>query len=96
MLRRVDRAVFTPRPRVDSALLRLVRTGPAASEWMVEGRPRRVRAPPQDARRLARARRGRGPGRRRARRSAELGIAESARAEQLTPAQFEAVAERLR
>jgi 16S rRNA (adenine1518-N6/adenine1519-N6)-dimethyltransferase len=30
MLRSVDRAVFTPRPRVDSALLRLVRRGPAA------------------------------------------------------------------
>jgi 16S rRNA (adenine1518-N6/adenine1519-N6)-dimethyltransferase len=30
LLRRVDRAVFVPRPRVDSALLRLRRTGPAA------------------------------------------------------------------
>jgi 16S rRNA (adenine1518-N6/adenine1519-N6)-dimethyltransferase len=29
LLRTVDRAVFTPRPRVDSALLRLRRTGPA-------------------------------------------------------------------
>ena len=29
LLRRVDRAVFKPRPRVDSALLRLQRTGPA-------------------------------------------------------------------
>lgn len=29
MLRAVDRAVFTPRPRVDSALLALRRTGPA-------------------------------------------------------------------
>ena len=29
MLRKVDRAVFTPRPRVDSALLGLRRTGPA-------------------------------------------------------------------
>ena len=35
MLRPVDRAVFTPRPRVDSALLRLERTGPAASEPVV-------------------------------------------------------------
>ena len=31
LLRTVDRAVFTPRPRVDSALLRLVRRRPAAS-----------------------------------------------------------------
>ena len=30
LLRTVDRAVFTPRPRVDSALLRLRRVGPAA------------------------------------------------------------------
>ncbi len=32
MLRTVDPAVFVPRPRVDSALLRLTRKGPAASE----------------------------------------------------------------
>ena len=32
LLRAVDRAVFTPRPRVDSALVRLERHGPAASE----------------------------------------------------------------
>jgi 16S rRNA (adenine1518-N6/adenine1519-N6)-dimethyltransferase len=31
LLRKVDRAVFKPRPRVDSALLRLRRFGPAAS-----------------------------------------------------------------
>jgi len=31
LLRAVDPAVFTPRPRVDSALLRLERTGPAAT-----------------------------------------------------------------
>ena len=31
LLRRVDRAVFTPRPRVDSALIGLRRLGPAAS-----------------------------------------------------------------
>ena len=30
LLRKVDRAVFKPRPRVDSAILRLRRTGPAA------------------------------------------------------------------
>jgi 16S rRNA (adenine1518-N6/adenine1519-N6)-dimethyltransferase len=32
LLRGVDRAVFSPRPRVDSALLRLRRRGPAAPE----------------------------------------------------------------
>ena len=32
ILRTVDRAVFVPRPRVDSALLALRRSGPAASE----------------------------------------------------------------
>jgi 16S rRNA (adenine1518-N6/adenine1519-N6)-dimethyltransferase len=35
MLRKVDRAVFKPRPRVDSALLRLERRGPAASPEVV-------------------------------------------------------------
>jgi 16S rRNA (adenine1518-N6/adenine1519-N6)-dimethyltransferase len=35
LLRTVDRAVFTPRPRVDSALLRLERTGPAATPQVV-------------------------------------------------------------
>ena len=32
LVRRVDRAVFTPRPRVDSAVVRLVRRGPAPDE----------------------------------------------------------------
>src|SRR5947208_2353600 len=35
LLRGVDRAVFTPRPRVDSALLRLVRRAPAPSQALV-------------------------------------------------------------
>lgn len=35
LLRTIDRAVFRPRPRVDSALLRLDRHGPAASERVV-------------------------------------------------------------
>ena len=35
LLRTVDRAVFVPRPRVDSALLRLERTGTAAPERLV-------------------------------------------------------------
>jgi 16S rRNA (adenine1518-N6/adenine1519-N6)-dimethyltransferase len=32
LLRRVDRAVFNPRPRVDSAIVRLVRRGPPANQ----------------------------------------------------------------
>jgi 16S rRNA (adenine1518-N6/adenine1519-N6)-dimethyltransferase len=32
LIRRVDRAVFSPRPRVDSAIVRLVRRGPAPGE----------------------------------------------------------------
>ena len=44
LLRAVDRAVFTPRPRVDSALIGLRRTGPAAapggrSRWCATGSP---------------------------------------------------------
>ena len=35
LLRAVDRAVFTPRPRVDSALIGLRRTGPAAAPAVV-------------------------------------------------------------
>jgi 16S rRNA (adenine1518-N6/adenine1519-N6)-dimethyltransferase len=35
MLRTVDRAVFTPRPRVDSAVLRLDRRGEPPSEGLV-------------------------------------------------------------
>ncbi len=35
LLRTVDRAVFTPRPRVDSALIGLRRTGPAAPAAVV-------------------------------------------------------------
>jgi 16S rRNA (adenine1518-N6/adenine1519-N6)-dimethyltransferase len=36
MVRAVDPAVFTPRPRVGSALIRLVRRGPAASPRLAE------------------------------------------------------------
>lgn len=36
MLRRVDRAVFVPRPRVDSAVLALTRRGPAPSRPTVQ------------------------------------------------------------
>jgi 16S rRNA (adenine1518-N6/adenine1519-N6)-dimethyltransferase len=94
MLRPVDRAVFTPRPRVDSALLRLERTGPAASEPVV----RLVRDAFAHRRKaLARSLEHAGEGRREAARAAlaDLGLPENARAEQLSPAEFAALAERL-
>jgi 16S rRNA (adenine1518-N6/adenine1519-N6)-dimethyltransferase len=94
MLRPVGRAVFTPRPRVDSALLRLERTGPAASEPVV----RLVRDAFAHRRKaLARSLELAGEGRREVARAAlaDLGLPEDARAEQLSPAQFAALAERL-
>ena len=94
LLRAVDRAVFKPRPRVDSALLRLVRRGPAAPPGLVAGwcgAPSRT----GESRWRARwsspaARRGRGPrgaGRARAR--------PGARAEALAPEDFARLAARL-
>jgi 16S rRNA (adenine1518-N6/adenine1519-N6)-dimethyltransferase len=94
MLRTVDRAVFTPRPRVDSALLALRRIGPAASEEVSrlvhDAFAHRRKA-------LARSLEHARPGRRDAARAAlaALGLREDARAEQLSPAQFAALAEKL-
>ena len=94
LLRTVDRAVFRPRPRVDSALIGLRRTGPAAAPA--------VAALVRDAfahrrKSLARSLEHARPGARdRAREAlAELGLPADARAEQLSPAQFAALAERL-
>ncbi len=92
MLRTVDRAVFTPRPRVDSALIGLRRIGPAASSDARRPGPRRVRAPAQVTGALARARAAGHRASRRARRSPGSGLAADARAEQLTPEQFVALA----
>jgi len=95
LLRTVDRAVFTPRPRVDSALLRLERTGPAPDDRVA----RLVRDAFAHRRKaLARSLEHAAPGRRTAAREAlaELGFPENARAEQLAPADFAALAERLR
>ena len=95
LLRTVDRAVFNPRPRVDSALLRLERTGPAADDRVA----RLVRDAFAHRRKaLARSLEHAAPGRRAAAREAlgELGFPEDARAEQLAPADFAALAERLR
>ncbi len=94
LLRTIDRAVFKPRPRVDSALLRLERIGPAADP--------RVASLVRDAfahrrKSLARSLEHARPGSRdRARAAlADLGLAEDARAERLGPAEFAALAEAL-
>lgn len=91
IVRKVDPAVFKPRPRVDSAILRLRRTGPGAD------------APTRDLVRAAFAHRRKTlarsleihglkgvPQPRAAARAglAELGLPEDARAERLTPSQF--------
>jgi 16S rRNA (adenine1518-N6/adenine1519-N6)-dimethyltransferase len=94
LLRSVDRAVFKPRPRVDSALLRLERIGPAASEPVARlVREAFAHRRKSVARSLELAR----PGSRDAVRAAlrELGLSEDARAEQLAPAQFAKLAEGL-
>jgi 16S rRNA (adenine1518-N6/adenine1519-N6)-dimethyltransferase len=87
LLRGVDRAVFTPRPRVDSALIALRRRGPAA--------PEPVRRLVHDAfahrrKSLARSLELAAPGGREAARAAlrETGLREDARAESLSPQEY--------
>jgi 16S rRNA (adenine1518-N6/adenine1519-N6)-dimethyltransferase len=87
ILRTVDRAVFTPRPRVASALIALRRTGPAA--------PEPVRRLVHDAfahrrKSLARSLELAAPGGREAARAAlrDAGLAEDSRAEALSPEDF--------
>jgi 16S rRNA (adenine1518-N6/adenine1519-N6)-dimethyltransferase len=94
LLRTVDRAVFTPRPRVDSALLRLERVRPAPSEAVV----RLVREAFAHRRKsLARSLEHARPGGRDAVRAAleRLGLGADARAEQLAPGDFERLAAQL-
>jgi 16S rRNA (adenine1518-N6/adenine1519-N6)-dimethyltransferase len=94
LLRTVNRAVFTPRPRVDSALLRLVRIGPAAPAPIA----RLVREAFAHRRKsLARSLEHARPGGREAVRAAlaELSLPEDARAEQLSPADFVRLADAL-
>jgi 16S rRNA (adenine1518-N6/adenine1519-N6)-dimethyltransferase len=94
MLRTVDRAVFTPRPRVDSALLRLERRSPGADPRLA----RLVRDAFAHRRKaLARSLELTEPGRRDEARAAlaAIGLPEDARAEQLSPENFAALAERL-
>lgn len=87
LLRPVARTVFTPPPRVDSALVRLERTGPAAAEPVA----RLVREAFAHRRKsLARSLEHARPGSREAVRGAlaDAGLPADARAEQLTPRQF--------
>ncbi|MGH2952716.1 MAG: 16S rRNA (adenine(1518)-N(6)/adenine(1519)-N(6))-dimethyltransferase RsmA [Solirubrobacterales bacterium] len=94
LLRPVDRAVFTPRPRVDSALLGLTRTASAAPQPVVElVHDAFAHRRKSLARSLEHAR----PGTREPAREAleALGLPADARAEQLSPLQFVALAERL-
>src|SRR3954465_13849230 len=95
LLRAVDPAVFKPRPRVDSAVLRLRRTGPGAD---AETR-KLIRAAFAHRRKsLARSLEHAEPGSLGPARAAlaELGLPEDARAEALAPEQFAALAEKLR
>jgi 16S rRNA (adenine1518-N6/adenine1519-N6)-dimethyltransferase len=99
LIRRVDPAVFKPRPRVASAILRLRRTGPGADAATRD----LVRAAFAHRRKtLARSVEIAGlrgvPAPRAAARAglAELGLPEDARAESLAPAQFAALSAILR
>jgi 16S rRNA (adenine1518-N6/adenine1519-N6)-dimethyltransferase len=94
LLRTVDRAVFKPRPRVDSALIGLERIGPAPAAGVValvrDGFAHRRKS-------LARSLEYARPGVRDSVREAlvGLGLAADARAEQLAPRQFAALAAEL-
>jgi 16S rRNA (adenine1518-N6/adenine1519-N6)-dimethyltransferase len=94
LVRRVDPAVFKPRPRVDSAILGLRRTGPGADRATRE----LIRAAFAHRRKsLARSLEHREKGSlARARTAlAELGLAADSRAEALSPAQFAALSAKL-
>jgi 16S rRNA (adenine1518-N6/adenine1519-N6)-dimethyltransferase len=94
MLRRVDPAVFRPRPRVDSAILRLRRRGPAASQPTRE----LVRAAFAHRRKaLPRSLELSRPGSLAPARAAlaELGLPENSRAEALSPEQFATLSSKL-
>ncbi len=87
LLRTVDRAVFKPRPRVDSALLRLVRRGPGADPelaGLVRAAFAHRRKPLAGSLELSG-----GPSRGSVREAlGELGLDPQARAEALAPADF--------
>ncbi len=94
LVRTVDPAVFRPRPRVESAILRLRRTGPGADRATHE----LVRAAFAHRRKsLARSLEHGTEGSLAAARAAlaELGLAEDARAEALSPEEFAALSAKL-
>jgi 16S rRNA (adenine1518-N6/adenine1519-N6)-dimethyltransferase len=94
LVRKVDPAVFRPRPRVDSAILRLRRTGPAADP----ATHALIRAAFAHRRKsLARSlEHGQAGSLAPARAAlAELGLAEDARAEALSPEEFAALSAKL-
>jgi 16S rRNA (adenine1518-N6/adenine1519-N6)-dimethyltransferase len=95
MLRAVDPAVFVPRPRVGSALLRLERHGPAATQELAtfvrEGFAHRRKTL---AGSLELAHRGAANRVRAGLR--ELGLSEDSRAEALSPQEFAELAEKVR
>jgi 16S rRNA (adenine1518-N6/adenine1519-N6)-dimethyltransferase len=94
LARKVDPAVFRPRPRVDSAILRLRRTGPAADP-AIRGLVRAAFAHRRKS--LARSLEHGEAGSLVAARAAlaALGLAEDARAEALSPEQFAALSAKL-
>lgn len=91
LLRKVDPAVFRPRPRVDSAILGLRRTGPGADPATHDlVRAAFAHRRKSLARSLEHVRPGSlDPARARLR---ELGLPEDSRAEQLSPEEFRALA----
>jgi 16S rRNA (adenine1518-N6/adenine1519-N6)-dimethyltransferase len=94
LVRKVDPAVFKPRPRVDSAILGLHRTGPAADP----ATHALIRAAFAHRRKsLARSLEHGAKGSLAPARAAlaELGLAEDSRAEALSPAQFAALSAKL-
>ncbi len=95
LLRPVDPAVFKPRPRVDSAILRLRRTGPGAD---AETRQLIRAAFAHRRKSLARSLEHAAPGSLAPARAAlaQLGLPEDARAEALAPEQFAALSAKLR
>jgi 16S rRNA (adenine1518-N6/adenine1519-N6)-dimethyltransferase len=94
LLRTIDRAVFSPRPRVDSALLRLERTGPAAGERLARvvraGFAHRRKALPRSLELAGAAERSAA-----AAALERMGLSPSSRAEALSPGDFRTLAEEL-
>ena len=94
LVRKVDPAVFKPRPRVDSAILRLRRTGPGgdpATRRLIRAAFAHRRK--SLARSLEHGEKGSLAPARQA--LAELGLAADSRAEALSPAQFAALSAKL-